>query len=112
MSKEMGSLAPAVTRDNTEVFKFTELEVQKLNLQPSDVLMVTIKHEDVSQEDLQFVQKKLETLFPNNKVMSFAMGEEGYIKFTIASTSNASYTNYCNNCDCGKKETAEQENKK
>lgn len=80
-----------------------EVEATKLNLQEGDILMVTVNHEDVSNESLAQLKNKLDTLFPNNQIMVFGMGSEGYVKFTVASNPKLSY---CSDCDCGKKEQA------
>jgi hypothetical protein len=94
-------------RKMSDEIKITELEVQKLNLQPGDVLMVTIRHDDVREDDLGGLRNMLRRFFPNNQAMLFAMGSEGYVKFTVASQPETSYTGYCTDCDCGKKERVE-----
>ena len=89
--------------------KINEISVQKINLQPNDVLMVTIQHEDVDENSLHVLKDTLTGLFPNNKIMLFSMASEGYVKFAVASQSQKSY---CDNCDCGKKEEWENKNAK
>lgn len=74
--------------ENTNI---TELQVQKLNLQPGDVLMVTVNHPDIDEDSARSLKDKLASLFPNNKVMLFTMGPEGYVKFTVATSSDISY---------------------
>ncbi len=88
---------------NDEI-KLNELDVQKLNLKEGDVLMVTVKHEDIDVTSMEQLRNSLGTIFPNNKVAVFAMGSEGYVKFTVASQPQLSY---CSDCDCGKKEQVE-----
>jgi len=92
----------------SEEIKITELEVQKINLKEGDVLMGTIKHDDVTQESLSMLNDSLKLMFPLNKVALFAMGSEGYIKFTVVSQPDIGY---CSDCDCGKKEIIEGMNK-
>lgn len=87
-----------------EELKITEVEATKINLQEGDVLMVTVNHEDVNQASLSNLRDKFLTLFPNNEVLVFGMGPEGYVKFTVATNPKLSY---CSDCDCGKKEQAQ-----
>jgi hypothetical protein len=72
-----------------------EVEVQRVNLQPNDVLMVTVNHEDITEHSIEQLREKLKVLFPTNKVMLFAMGPEGYVKFTVATQSEKSYCDRC-----------------
>lgn len=81
-----------------------EIEAQKINLQPGDVLMVTINHADLEQEGMMRLRDQFKRVFPNNEIMVFGMGGEGYVKFTVATQPKVGY---CSNCDCGKKEEAE-----
>lgn len=89
--------------------KINEIEVQKINLQPGDVLMVTVQHEDADEESLYALKNTLTGLFPNNKIMLFSMSSEGYVKFTVASQTQK---NYCDDCNCGKKQEWEMKNDK
>lgn len=89
--------------------KINEIEVQKINLQPNDVLMVTVQHEDADEQSMLALKETLTSLFPNNKIMLFSLGLEGYVKFTVASQSQK---NYCDDCDCGKKQEWENKNVK
>ena len=84
-------------------------EVQKVNLTPNDVLMVTIQNDGIDEPALRNLQEQLKKFFPNNKVALFAMGSEGYVKFTVASTQEPVVQSYCTDCDCGKKERIENE---
>ena len=87
-------------------FGFDVVEVQRVNLGPGDVLMVTVKNDDLSQESVNALRYQLEKVFPNNKVFVFAVGTCDDIKITIASQSE---TSYCSDCSCGKKEAAQTE---
>lgn len=89
--------------------KINQIEVQKINLQPGDVLMVTVQHEDVNEEALYALKNTLTGIFPDNKIMLFSMSSEGYVKFTVASQSQPQ-KNYCEDCDCGKKQEWETKN--
>lgn len=86
-----------------------EMEVTKLDLQPGQTLMVTIKHEDLDQFSLQHLRLGLKRAFPNNQVMVFGMGLEGDVKFAVVNEPIASEPNlgYCGDCGCGKKERVE-----
>ena len=88
-----------------------EVEVQKLDLQPGQSLMVTVKHEDVDQTSLEQLKNLLSSSFPNNQVMVFGMGSAGEITFAVVNDPVASQPNvgYCGVCSCGKKERVEAE---
>lgn len=89
---------------------FKEVEATKLNLQLGDVLTVTVKDEDIGQEGLWSLQKKLASIFPNNEVLIFGMGSNSELKFTVTSKLEAvscGTQSYCSDCNCGKKEQAE-----
>ena len=89
--------------------KINEIEVQKLNLQPNDVLMVTVQHKDADEESLIALKNTLLGIFPNNKIMLFSLASEGYVKFSVVGQTQK---NYCDDCDCGKKQEWENENGK
>ena len=84
-----------------------QVDVQKLNLAENDVLMITIKYSEITQEALEGLRDSFKNFFPNNKVALFAMGDEGFVKFTVASQPEPTYNSYCSDCSCGKKERAE-----
>jgi hypothetical protein len=81
-----------------------EVEVQKLEVLPGQVLMVTVKNDDISQDSLAELKTMLATLFPDNQVMVFGMGTSGDVKFALV---NEPKISYCTDCACGKKERAE-----
>jgi hypothetical protein len=83
--------------------KLNEAEVQKLNLQPDEILVVKIKSDDLSQDALYQLRKGLTAYFPNNKVLVLGVGEEGSIDLTVAKGSAYPETQYCSDCSCGKK---------
>lgn len=80
------------------------VEATKLNLVPGDVLMVTVKNNDIDLSSLDDLQKYLRGLFPNNQVFAMSVGEDGDVKFAVAKGTPQSY---CSDCDCGKKERVE-----
>lgn len=106
----MAKSAP-VEEPQTTHFGFDVVEVQRLNLQPGDVLAVTVKNDDLRQESVDGLRKQLELVFPNNKVFVFAMGTNDDVQLAIVSqtelpVASCGPVGYCNDCTCGKKEQA------
>jgi len=96
--------------------KIKELEITKISLLPGQILAVKIFSDDVSQADLGMLRAQMKSLFPNNKIMLFALPTGGKIEMDIldtnppkvtASSCGPEPTSYCNNCSCGKKEAFE-----
>jgi hypothetical protein len=92
-------------------YGFDVVEVQRVNLQAGDVLMVTVKNDDLSQESVDMLRKQLQLVFPDNKVFVFAMGTSDDVQLSVVSQSQnpvaeCSPVGYCNDCDCGKKAQA------
>lgn len=81
-------------------YELTEIEVQRINLQPGDTLMVTLKNDYIEQESMVGLRNEFNKRFPNNKVFIFAMGSDGDVKLAVVSQPEKSY---CSDCDCGKK---------
>jgi hypothetical protein len=101
-----------------------EVEVTRVNLQPGDLLMVKIYADDITPEHLTALKAQLKTLYPNNKIMLFALPIGSKIEMDVIDTrlpnplaippgvtpvnlSCAEPTSYCNDCACGKKERIE-----
>ena len=87
-----------------------EVEVAKINLIPGDVLVVTIKSDDVDEEILSKVGESFSKVFPNNQVGLFALGKDDEIKFSVTTSlqkSGCGTQSYCMDCSCGKKEQTE-----
>lgn len=78
---------------------FDVVEVQKVNLGPGDILMVTIKNDDVSQASAKQLQEALEGLFPKNKIFVLCMGTNDDVKFSVATKEEAEYCQGCSGCD-------------
>jgi len=94
-------------------FGFDVVEVQRVGLTPGDVLMVTVKNDDLSQQLVDALCAQLQQVFPSNKVFVFAMGTSDAVELSIVSQSeiplaNCSTGAYCGDCDCGKKERAQE----
>lgn len=108
--------------------KINQVDLARLNLDPEEVLVVTIKSDDLTEYSMSQLRKGFEKYFPNNKILVLGVGETGSIGLTIAT--GASYTvnvaetpkveepktdcstvNYCSSCSCGKKEAFERSQK-
>lgn len=89
--------------------KINEVDVQKLNLQPDEVLVVKVRSDEIQQSDIQHLSDGLKKIFSNNRVVVLAVGSEGSIDLTIAKQSEYPETNYCSDCSCGKKAAYEGE---
>jgi hypothetical protein len=92
-------------------FGFDVVEVQRVGLTPGDVLMVTVKNDDLTQESVDMLRNQLQIVFPNNKVFVFAMKTVDDVQLSIVSQSenpvaSCGPVGYCSDCDCGKKEQA------
>lgn len=82
-----------------------EVQVQKLNLQPGEVLVVQLKGDDFTEYDAASLRMGFESLIPNNKVAILTVPEQASIELTTLEGSK--YPSYCGDCGCGKKEVAE-----
>lgn len=89
----------------------TEVEVTKINLQPNETLVITIKDDDVGVDDVQSIQTLFGRTFPQNRIIVLAVGPGDDIKFTSVKSpdtvSSCSTGSYCDDCSCGKKEQFE-----
>ena len=96
--------------------KFNEVEVQKLNLQPEEVLIVKIRSDELTAYAMDSLRNGFKNLLPNNRVVVLGVDTDGSIDLTIAKGSeypvevpkvDCSTVNYCDSCSCGKKEAYE-----
>lgn len=108
--------------DNDDL-KIKEVEVTRVNLQPGDLLAVKIYADDIDSNHLKALKAQLKALFPDNKIMLFALPIGSKIEMDVIDTRPvnplaipagvtpvglcAEPTAYCNNCSCGKKEAIE-----
>ena len=98
-----------------------EVEINKINLKPGDVLLAKVKGPDFKDEEVcEALKESLKSVFPNNRIGVLFL-EENQIDFSLISSETAqeleklskpqentcNTTNYCDNCSCGKKELAE-----
>jgi hypothetical protein len=88
---------------------FKEVEVTKLNLQPGEILVATIKSDDVDMASLTTLRGQIQMAFPNNKVFLFGISLDDEVRFSIMkdSTPSCGTQSYCADCNCGKKEQME-----
>lgn len=95
-----------------------EIDVQKLSLQPGEVLIVTIKSDELTEDSMYELRRGLMGYFPNNKVLVMGVGSEGSVNLTVARAvayddpkpqvgCGTTPASYCNDCSCGKKEAYE-----
>lgn len=94
-----------------------EVEVTKLNLNPGDVLTITIKSDDVDQYSLNSFRDVVKTAFPSNRVILLSVGLDDSVNFTVVADPNVeasgcSTSSFCSDCSCGKKEMYESEQEK
>ena len=72
------------------------VEVTRLNLKPGDVLMVKITSDIVSADSLAALRQQLTTIFPNNKVMLFAMSASDDIELSVVEQTEGEEINESN----------------
>ena len=113
--EENAALEPQIGTETEELGRmqvgFDVVEVQRVGLKEGDVLMVTVKNDDMSQAALDALRYQLSLVFPSNKVFIFGMGTGDDVKFTAVSKEEVAKlenVGYCSNCNCGKKERAEK----
>jgi hypothetical protein len=66
---------------------FKKVEVTKLNLKPGDILMITIKHDDIDRSMAEEFRNELKQAFPSNQVFLTVLDTEGDITYSIVSES-------------------------
>jgi len=107
-----------------------EAEVIKLNPQPGEVLIFKFKGNEFVNDDVQHLGDRLRALFKKNKIVVMCLPKDHDVELTTvqenvtndtviasggntASTGDCSLpTQYCSNCNCGKKERIEGDIKK
>lgn len=101
----------------SDEIRLNEVDVVKINPQPGEIIIVTIKSDDVDMASMQSLRESMRKVFPNNQVMLMSVGSEGDIKFVVAKDASLSDTkvgcgatpaSFCSDCSCGKKEAYEQ----
>lgn len=76
-----------IDKEQTMELKLNELEVRKLNPQPGETLLFTIKSDSVDTEDIQRLSDGLKAFFPNNRVAVLSVGAHEDIQLTITQES-------------------------
>lgn len=74
-----------------ETLKIDLIQAHAINLKEGDVLMVTVKSDEIDRFSMELLNEHLKELFPNNKVMIFGMHVGDDVKFTIASKDESKY---------------------
>ena len=103
----------------SEEIRFNAVDLLQVNLDKGDVLIATIKSDEIDMSSMNQIGDYLRQTFPNNKVIVMGVGSEGDIKFTVAKDAASSDTkstsacgpgpaNYCSDCSCGKKQAYEK----
>lgn len=102
----------------SDEIRFNAVDLLQVNLEPGDVLIATIKSDDIDRSSMNSIGDYLRSTFPNNKILVMGVGSEGDIKFTVAKDASMSDTkpasgcgptpaDFCSSCSCGKKEAYE-----
>jgi hypothetical protein len=89
--------------------KLNEVEVQKLNLQPDEVLLVKFTSDNSNTIDLQHIQTGLQNYFYNNRVLVLGLHPKDSLDLTVVKESEVPAASYCSDCNCGKKEASENQ---
>lgn len=92
-----------------------QVEVAKLDLQPGQTLVVTIKSDLVDQHSLDQLGKGFRSYFPDNKIMMLSLGPDDSVQFSAIQERTESQSlscanspvGYCSDCNCGKREQVE-----
>lgn len=100
----------------SDEIRFNAVDLLQVNLEPGDVLIATIKSDEIDMSSMNSIGDYLRKTFPNNKVLVMGVGSEGDIKFTVAKDASVSDnkscgpgpTNFCSDCSCGKKAAYEK----
>lgn len=87
--------------DEQTVINVVNVEINRLNLQPGEVLMVTLKSEETDMSFLSDFRNGIQKLLPNNKVGVIGLNPKDSLQITIVKPEE---TSYCSDCTCGKKE--------
>jgi hypothetical protein len=86
--------------------KLNEVEVQKLNLQPGEVLVVKVRSDIYDERSIRELGDGLRNIFKNNKVVVLAFDIEGSIDLTTVQGSEYPEDKCGDSCcgGCGEKQ--------
>ena len=63
--------------------EFNKVDATVLNLQPGDILFVTLKGYDYDESTLNSFRETIAPAFPNNKVAIICVGSEDSVDFSV-----------------------------
>lgn len=113
-NENMDSAESQESTPNILTVNVVEVQAAKINLNPGDILAVTIKAPDLTENEVNTLRINLQKNWPNNKVLIFGIGEDDSITFSKISAdrenkelSSCNTGNFCADCSCGKKEQYE-----
>lgn len=97
-------------------YSFVEVQAQKLQVEPGDTIIFTIKQSEITDAlsgSLNRLGDNLRKIFKDNQVIVLGVEPDGDVKISVVKQPTLPVAEpvnlgYCNNCDCGKKEAAEQ----
>lgn len=84
-----------------------EVEVQKLNLQPNEMLIIKIKSDEITTVDMESLATGMRSYFPNNKVVVLSVEAGGEIDLTTVAQNDKieeSNSGCAGNCNCNRGE--------
>ena len=89
--------------------QLNQIDVTKINLQPGEILVVTIKNDDVDSNAIKALKELFNDILPSNQTVILAVGKNDDIEFTSVKSidmikSSCDTGNFCQDCNCGKKE--------
>ena len=84
-----------------------EVEVNKLNLSPGDIVVIKCQGESFTPENIEAFGQSVKNMVPFNRVMILNLNNGDSVNFDIVSPAEAPTQNYCSDCSCGKKEAYE-----
>jgi len=85
------------------MIEIKEIEVQKLNLKPGDILAITVKSSHISEDDTRSLMSHLQTMFPDTKCVVHLLQENDSINYSVISPESGCGPQTCADCNCGKK---------
>lgn len=86
-----------------------QVEVNKLSLEPGDILVVKIKSDFVDTKDSAQIKRQFETILEGyeTQVVVFNMSLTDEVSFDILRENKDNKDISCSDCSCGKKESCE-----
>src|SRR5580704_7167881 len=106
--------------EETKKVGLIEIEVNKISLNPGDVLLAKVSGPDFAEQEVcEAFKESLKSVFPNNRIGVLFL-DKNQVDISVISQETAqalenvlnsennacNSANFCNNCSCGKKEAA------